>query len=261
MLPPKAIVHFNRLGRGLKEDEAIEFSNSNGTVRARYNKSVRERIISESPPVPVHENIAVRGYVTEVDVHKHTWTFMFNDGKKVIAPLESAYRDDICDALKKYKSDSRNNPRVFLEGMAEVVGSEIRSVKRIESIVLLDLLDIGSQLDDLRILKHGWYDGESGVPFRSDDLDWLTATWEWLQPDRVTLPYIYPTFSGEVQAEWSFGRYEITLKIDVKAHRGKWHCMNMQSETDDEDRTLDLDQPDEWNWVFQRITELQEGHA
>jgi hypothetical protein len=101
------------------------------------------------------------------------------------------------------------------------------------------------------------------MTFRDQDLDWLTDTWEWLQPANVALPYIYPTISGEVQAEWSFVCHEIVLKINVKDHRGQWHCMNMdvQSEYDDEERTLNLDQQDEWNWIFQRIIHLQEEQA
>jgi len=261
LLPAKAMTLFNRFGQGLEEDEAIEFYNNDGAVRARYNKSVRERIISESPPLSVHEKITVRGYVTEADVYRRTWTFMFNDGKKVSAPLNDAYLNDVCDALKEYNPNAHNNPRVSLEGTAEIVGTEIRSLEHVENIVLLDLLDIGSQLDDLRLLKPGWYDGKDGVSFQTKDLDWLTATWEWLQPDNVTLPYIYPTFAGEVQAEWSFGHHEIILKIDVKEHRGQWHYMNLQSETDDVVRELDLDKPEEWSWVFQNVIVFQEEPA
>ena len=261
LLPVKAMAHFNRFGQGLKEGEAIEFCNGSGVVQARYSKDVRERIISESPPLPVREKITARGYVTEADVHKRTWTFMFNDGKKVSAPLENAHLGDICDVLKKYNPDSRNNPRVSLEGTAEIRGIEIHSLVHVESIALLDLLDIGSQLDDFRLLKSGWYDGENGVPFHAQELDWLTATWEWLQPDSVALPYIYPTVSGEIQAEWSFGHHEIVLKIDLKKHHGHWHYMNMESENNDEERTLDLDIPEEWNWLFQRLTNFQEEHV
>jgi len=119
LLPAKATSLFNRFGQSLKDGEAIEFCNSDGVVCARYDKAIRYRIVSESPPplLPIHEKITVRGFVTEVDSDKRTWTFMFNDGRKVSAPLAVGCRDDICDALKRYKPDSRNNPRVLMEGL------------------------------------------------------------------------------------------------------------------------------------------------
>ena len=127
--------------------------------------------------------------------------------------------------------------------------------------VSLELPGIGSQLDDLRCLEDGWYghDGQEGTAFRDLDLDWLAATWKRLQPSNIRLPYIYPTPSGKVRAEWTFGRHEIVLEIDIKEHRGRWYCMDMgePSETNDEERELDLDQPGEWNWVFRKIADFQ----
>ena len=259
ILTQKAIRLFKRFGRGLKEDETIEFYDCNDVCVARYDKSIGKRIFSESLPSLVHKKIVTRGYVTEVDRHKKTWKFMLNDGKEVSAPLEGVFLDDICDALKKYVPGSANNPRVSLKGEAEILGTEIRTIKSIDDIVLLNLLNIESQLDDLRLLKAGWYDGNNGKSFSGQDLDWLAATWERLQPDHVELPHIYPTPSGEVQAEWTFGQYEILVRIDMGGRRGRWYCMNMDdlSEEYDEEHDLDLEQVEAWKWLFQRISNLQ----
>ena len=122
-----------------------------------------------------------------------------------------------------------------------------------------DLLDVGLQLDDLRLLKAGWYDGINGKSFRGQDLDWLATTWKRLQPNHVELPHIYPTPSGEVQAEWTFGQREILVRIDINSRRGRWYCMNMNepSEEYDEEHDLDLEQVEAWKWLFQRISHLQ----
>ena len=117
---------------------------------------------------------------------------------------------------------------------------------------------VRAQLDDIRHLKFGWFDGEIGVPFYAKDLDWLVATWQYCQPDNVMLPYVYPTVLGEIQAEWFFEHYNIILRINLKEHLGRWHYMNMQqSENGDEERLLDLDNPEEWSWLFQRIYHFQ----
>jgi len=116
---------------------------------------------------------------------------------------------------------------------------------------------VTSQLGDLRKLESGWYDGKDGKPYCAEELDWLAATWERHQSDTLAFPAIYPTYAGEVQAEWSFGHHEVILRIDAKLHRGQYHYMNMQSDDDDVMRELDLDNAEEWNWVFQKVAELQ----
>ena len=123
----------------------------------------------------------------------------------------------------------------------------------------LDILDFESQLDDFRLLKAGWYDGIDGKPFCGQELDWLVTTWKRQQPDHIELPHIYPTPSGEVQAEWTFGQNEILLRIDLSGRRGRWYCMNMDEpyEEDDEERDLDFEQVEAWKWLFQRLSNLQ----
>ena len=63
---------------------------------------------------------------------------------------------------------------------------------------------IGSQLDQLRLLKDGWLEGEGLSPPEAG-LDWLRSAFDRHFPEEAPLPHLYPTETGGVQAEWSIG--------------------------------------------------------
>ena len=62
----------------------------------------------------------------------------------------------------------------------------------------------------------------------------------------LPLPYLYPTEPGGIQAEWSLGRNEITLEIDLVEHAGYFHALQME---DDTEKTLRLDLGSEICWI------------
>ena len=59
--------------------------------------------------------------------------------------------------------------------------------------------------------------------------------------------YRYPIFiqrnRAESAAEWSLGRNEITLEIDLAEHSGYFHALHMEDDTE-ETRRLDLGSED-----------------
>jgi len=124
-----------------------------------------------------------------------------------------------------------------------------------------DPLDVQGRLQELKSLENGWYDGVQGCRLSEDGIDWLSQSWYCFLPYscHVQPPYLFPTIDGNIQAEWTFGHREIILNIDIKHHRGLWHSMNMETQSDegDEERELDLEQSEEWDWFFQRISDFQ----
>ena len=106
---------------------------------------------------------------------------------------------------------------------------------------------IGSQLDAMRSIRDGWLDGEGLAP-PGAGLDWLTRAFGRYLPEDAPLPYLYPTEMGGVQAEWSLGPCEITLAVDLDAHCGEWHALNMETDAVSE-RTLNCDSVGDWEWL------------
>lgn len=105
--------------------------------------------------------------------------------------------------------------------------------------------DISSQIDDLRLLKDGWLEGQGKGPSQ-EGLDWLSQAFDKHYSDDLPLPYLYPTEPGGVQAEWSLGRNEITLEIDLVEHSGYFHALHIE---DDTEETLRFDLGSEICWI------------
>ena len=106
-------------------------------------------------------------------------------------------------------------------------------------------LDISAQIDDMRLLKDGWLEGQGKTPSK-EGLSWLSQAFDNYYPSDLPLPYLYPTEPGGVQAEWSLGRNEITLEIDLAEHAGYFHVLQME---DDTEKTLRLDLGSEICWI------------
>ena len=116
---------------------------------------------------------------------------------------------------------------------------------------------IGSQLDQLRLLKGGWLEGEGLAPPESG-LDWLRSAFDQLFPDEAPLPHLYPTETGGVQAEWSIGSIEISLDLNLGTHSGEWHALDTET-GEVEERTLNGDDNSDWKWLARRIEAMVEA--
>ena len=117
--------------------------------------------------------------------------------------------------------------------------------KSSEQVDVLEPLEVRARLDELRDMQDGWFESQ-GVAPSHDGLDWLAACFERSYPDDLRLPYIYPTFDGGIQAEWSFPSREIDLEVDLSTHQANLYNLDLQSE-DDEITSLNL--ADRKGWV------------
>ena len=118
-------------------------------------------------------------------------------------------------------------------------------------------LDLSAQIDDLRLLKDGWLEGHGKAPSK-EGLNWLSRAFDNYYSGDLPLPYLYPTEPGGVQAEWSLGRNEITLEIDLVERSGYFHALHMEDDTE-ETRRLDLGSETHWIDLKELITSTSEN--
>ena len=114
-----------------------------------------------------------------------------------------------------------------------------------------DPSDVGAQLDELRLLKDGWLEGE-GLSPPETGLDWLQNAFDRHFPDEAPLPHLYPTETGGVQAEWSIGPHEVTIELDLDTNMGEWHVLDRET-GEAMERTLDGDDSSDWKWLVGQI--------
>jgi hypothetical protein len=145
-----------------------------------------------------------------------------------------------------------SNGVVVLEGNKPLEGTVVEVTPVDESTP--HPLDIRARLYELRALPDGWLEGK-GISPSPAGLDWLAAAFEQRFAAKLRQPYLYPTAEGGIQAEWSMNPWEISLEIDLAAHTGHWHCLNLQT-GNDESRQLDLNSLDSWRWLEERIAQM-----
>lgn len=251
-LPEIVLGFFDRLGRGLREGEAIEFPSIDDRDPARLTPRTRRKLVLAATGAKAFtEETWVRGGIPEMDLDDMTFEIQTLDGRKAKAPLENQHLATILEAFNGYQSGSR----VLLRGIGRFNRQgRLEALESIEHASPLDSLDVPSRLDELRSLKDGWLEGR-GKALRSEDLDWLARIFEEHFADDLRLPYLYPTAEGGIQAEWSTGRTEISLEIDLARRSGEWHQVDL--ETRDEDaRELQFSRSEDWVWLNDRLREL-----
>ena len=194
------------------------------------------------------EEIHIRGGVHEVNQVEMTFEVMLPDGSKVSGPIGRQHFDTILDASYGY----RRGVKVQLDGVGRFNRNEnLQRIESVEHVTLLDPLDFQSQLEELRALKDGWYDGKGYAPTR-EGLDWLLRTFNEHYPDNLGLPHVYPVAEGRVRLEWLIGRQDVSLEIDLRKRSGEWHSLNLDTD-DEEAKLLNLNSKVDWDWIVERL--------
>ena len=254
-LPEKVLSYFDRFGRSLRSGEALEFDSPTQSAPVRLTRESRRTLVLTAPSVKsVTDEIAVYGLVSAVDLANEYFNVELSEGRAIPAPLTREHFESVMEAFNDYL----NKARVRIQGIGRFNRSNrLEKIESIEHIGIVDPLDVSARLDELKHLKKGWCDG-SGLPLSPQGIDWLSSQFEEQYPDDLPQPYIYPTPSGGVQAEWSFPGQEISLEVNLTTHSGEWHVLNMRDNTEDS-RRLDLNDRGVWNLLVGWIRESLEG--
>lgn len=112
-------------------------------------------------------------------------------------------------------------------------------------------LDIRARVEELKRLRDGWLDGK-GLAVPHSALDWITTTFEERYPDDLRLPYLFPTPTGRVLAEWSLTPWSLSLEIDAVEMKGSWHGLNIDTDQEVE-KELDLAGACDWLWLAEQV--------
>jgi hypothetical protein len=251
-LPRKALAYFDRLGRSLLDDEAIEFTTPARAETARLTKETRLRLLKAAEVTERSEEIHIRGGIFDFNQEDMIFKMMLSDGGEVAGPVGRQHFDTFLEASYGY----RQGVKVLLDGVGKYNRADrLQKIESVEHVTLLDPLDFPSQLEELKVLKDGWYDGKGYAPL-AGGLDWLAAVVNERYSDSLPLPYVYPVAEGGVRLEWTLGANEVSLEIDFRDRAGEWHCLNL--ETDDEEaRPLKLDTTEGWDWMVGRLQALE----
>ena len=256
-LPQRLLVYFDRFGRNLIDGEAIELSDPPSGITATLTRDTRRKLLLASTAEEFAEEVSVHGLVHEFDQRKRTFELTIADGTILPQiPVEEQHYDSLLEASNGF----RDGLQVRVSGVGRYNRSNrLQRLESVEHIVVLDPLDIGVRIDELKLLKDGWLDGK-GVLLARQGLDWLEKSFNVMYPTDVALPYLFPTPEGRVLAEWSQPPWAPSVEIDLVGKSGDWHAVNLETDVEDT-RTLDLTNPSDWEWLAERIRLFVAGSA
>jgi len=233
----------------------MEFPSPVRTAPVRLTKVTRRKLVLASTRGREYtEGISIWGSIPEADQDDMGFEIQMFDDRKVTVPMDSQHKDTVLEAFNSYQ----DGLRVLLKGIGKFSGDgRLLGIESVESINILDPLDVPARLNELSYLKDGWLEGE-GIAPREEGLNWLGGIFDQHFPDDLPLPHIYPTAEGNIQVEWSLEPYEPTLEINLEDHTGEWHCLNMN--TDEEDtKALNLNETVAWEWIIASIRQFIGG--
>ncbi len=254
-LPADALSKFNKIGKSLLDDEVMKISS--GGVSSNLTKQSRQVLIRSANANRRVEEVSIRALVPEIDQDRRSFILNRIEGGRVHAQLDDTHRDTIMRMFNNYREPEDNRILVSGWGLYNRKGRLVR-IEPVIDVVPLHPLDIPSQIHDLRRLKKGWFDGE-GKTVSPSGLMWLANSFERLYPDKLPLPYIYPTPEGEVQVEWPIAPYEVSLTVDLHNRRGLWCVLNMDDDDDEAEQQYDLTEDQSWWSIEQKLRSLIEA--
>ncbi len=262
-LPPQFLSYFDRFGRGLREDERMEFDGGNNAIVA-LTPDVRKRLVKSSKVEVWTEELTLRGRICEMDQAKGSFHLELKDGTKLQAPTADQHLATVLEAFNDY----RNGANVLLQGVVKKDRQDhMKSFESVEHISLLDLLDVTLRLEEIADLKDGWLDGK-GIAPNPEKLRWLAKAFDNSFKADLPLPHLYPTPEGNIQAEWSLKDWEVTLEIDLTTHQAMYQaiCMTEQAagqlpHASTHEHTLAFEENEGWTQLNDALTQVGGAQA
>lgn len=254
-LPEALLGYFDRVGRSLREGEAIELNPENRANPSRLDRTSRRKLLLAAAHVQeLTEEVHLRGLVPEADQQRDTFTLQVLGGPRLTAPIETQHAAEVIAAFNGYKAGAK----VLVQGVGIFNrAGKLQKILDVEHVSLLDPNDVLSRLAELRELQPGWLEG-GGEALPDDGIHWLGERFETLFPDHLPLPYLYPTPDGGVQAEWSLPPAEISMEISLNDRTAEWHVLDLET-NQSEEALLRLDEQEAWAFIVEKLDLLSRG--
>lgn len=207
--PEYLLPHLSRLGRGLRPEEYIDFrTDPKIPRRARFDHKARQRL-RQVYGQTYEEPATLRGRVVGGLAVRQEITVEIDGGKLI--PCRCSSRRE----AEKWMFLTGSS--VVVSGMAEFSATgHVNHFVSAEEIALTSAVaPIDVQLEDIRRLEAGWFDGDNSVvsPILLDYFGPFLV--ELLEQLDIPVPAVFATPDGGLRAEWGVGDAEISIAAEA----------------------------------------------
>lgn len=241
-LPSNVIPLFLKFGRSLKDDEAIELTTPGTTSPAIYTKAVRLNVLSSESAASRKEVCVVSGSISGFEASKGTFNIITEDGRTVSGRLDSTFDPTIREVATRFKKNLENE-LVTLIGCGQYKPDmSLQEIERVQHCILFRdgkphyFPDPNKRLDEIKALNDNWYNGKSKKFVAADIIKTKTFLENILKSANIPAPFLYPSPDSAVEAEWSFGMWEVGLSFSFSEAYVSAHAVRTDSEELREDK-------------------------
>lgn len=242
----RLLSYFNKIGRNLLDDESIDFGYnyaSKAGSNAILNKTTRKKLLlSSEQKTEYTDSIKLFALIPEIDQKNSTFQIETDFGS-IKCPLTENIEDTVFTAFNEYK----NKTYISLKGTALFNWNDkIQEVCEVESIDVLDPLDISLRINTLLKLENNWYQGQ-GKSLNKEHLTRFGNLFNSYFNNKLPLPAIFPKIDGNIQLEWKNENKNIVLDINLTSLSSDFFYYNSVNETDEKEELIILNDKDGWS--------------
>jgi hypothetical protein len=236
-LPNHLLSYFDRFGRSLRDGESIEFQTDTKRI-VTYTPKLRKKLVQFAEIETWTEELSLRGRVATINQEKRNFVLVLPDGRQIAGPLTDQHWTAVLEAVQAY----RQGGYVIVQGVVEKDRQgHLRGFESVEHISPLDPLDVTLRLSAITELEAGWLDGKGQVP-EPGHSHWLAQAFDENFDVNLPLPHLYPTAEGGIQAEWTFGDWEVSLEIDLSTRQGAYQALHLLTQNQRDETIMLSDQ-------------------
>lgn len=226
--PRSVIPQFNKFGKGLRDGEYIELCGPEHANGPHYDRETRRHLILQYKP-EYEDSIDLIAEIRGGVLDREQITFRLADGGLVDAIAPESVVQQVFPLVP-------SQVRLIGSGMFDQ-NNRLKSIIHIDELMTTeDDMPLPTPLDDriaqIADLGEGWFEPNS-PRFEPDVLgyfrDYLSDV---LADGTIPAPFIYPTPEGNLQAEWSFPAWEVTLLLRPRDPIALLHATHLESDAE-----------------------------
>lgn len=241
----KLLSYFSKIGKNLLDDESIDFGynyTSRTPSNAILNKSTRKKILlSSEKKTEYADSIKLFALIPEIDQKNNTFQIETEYGN-IKCPLTETIKDSVFVAFNEYI----NKTYVTIKGTAQYNWNDkIQEITEIESLDILDPLDVSLRINNLSKLEDNWYEGH-GKALNKNGLNSFENLFNSYFENKLPLPAIFPKVDGNIQLEWKNEIKNIVIEINLDTLKSEYFYYNDLDDSDEKEETIELREKEGW---------------